>query len=185
MSYGFKMSEAAIAQSIQESKLIIPRDKLGDFVGLLQLLGLWAICALTLHNSNSDWSIRVIPAFVVTGLLFIYGIYCLSKERDLTRLKTNLTAAENRKLLVSAYRILGWHIVQNEKSLVRASLPRKWYGFVSQNATALIQDEVISLNVIHEAAARGRSPFAYGMNDKKLSALISTINNLLIKEERE
>ena len=184
MSYGFKLSKEAIAQSIREGKLIIPRDKLGDIVGLLQFLSLWAICAFTLRNPSSDWNTRVIPAFIATGMLFFYAIYCLSRERDLTKVTTNLSASANRKLLVSACEKLGWRIIQNENNLVRAALPRKWYGFVGQTATAFMQDEIIFLNVIHEAAARGRSPFAYGINDKKLHILINTINGLLLGKSK-
>ncbi|WP_227608036.1 hypothetical protein [Hymenobacter translucens] len=120
-----------------------------------------------------------IPLFVATGALFCYAVYCLVHERDLATVDTDLSAAENRQLIVFTFQKLGWGITQNTQYVVRADVPHKWYGFVGQTATALIQEKAVHLNILHHSASKGRSPFSYGFNGKKLTQLIRTISEIM------
>ncbi len=168
------MSREQVSKSIVNKRLSIPRDWFGDSFGPLSLLIFCGISAVTVFIPASDFSQKfALWLFIAFGILFFYSVYCLARERDLALVTTALSTGENRQLVVSIFQKLGWNIMQNNQRVVRATTD----SLMSQTATILIQENAIYLNVLHLGASRGRLPFSFGSNARKLRLLIKAIEN--------
>ena len=177
MSYWLNnMTREQVADSHRQNRLVIPRDWFGDAFGILSLLipcGLSTVGAL-IPTTRFDRPIGVCFSLIFGGL-FIYALYCLSTERNLMTIETKLSLDENRQLIVTTFKELGWRISQNNKYVVRAVTD----NLVSQTATVLIGANAVFINVLHTGASRGRFPFSFGRNSKKSQQLSDSINKLL------
>ena len=177
MSYWLNsMSREQVAESLRQHRLAIPRDWSGDAFGLISLLIPFVFSAIIAFAPTTQFDQPVgVCFFLIFGGLFIYALYCLSREQNLTALETGLSADENRQLIATSFKELGWRISQNNKHVVRAVTD----SLVSQTATVLIMANAVFINVLHTGASRGRFPFSFGRNSKKSQQLSDSINKLL------
>lgn len=150
------LSRAEATASIRRRRLMVKRDWLGDFVGLQHWFVLCVVGTMLAYDNAYDIRRASVPILLVSGPFLLYGLYCLRHERDLTKVETGLNAAANRSLMKLSFDKLGWPVVQNTQQLVVANIPHKWYGFVGQTATALIQDDFVYLNCTTAVLGAGR-----------------------------
>jgi hypothetical protein len=170
------MSRAAV----EKGRLLRKRDWLGDAAGLIQVTALSMVCCLGVAASfqESTRSANLIPLLCLLAAgMPLYAIYCLSQENNLTMVETNLTASENHQLVIFALSALDWDVRTNSRSEVTAGARNKWWRGAGQTATTLIVDDKIYLNVSHGSTYKGRLPFYFGSNRRKLNRLIATIES--------
>jgi len=162
--------------SIEKGRLLRKRDLVGDLLGLYLVSGFWV--ALVFPTLQKDVVVgSKIGWLCVAVSLPAYAIYCLQQEDALTLVETKLNLRENRNLIVSAFHELGWDVRTNTKYVVTAGANNKWWT-IGQTATALLDDQAVYLNVIHGGTSKGRLPFYFGSNQRKLNRLIATIQAL-------
>ncbi|WP_141106390.1 hypothetical protein [Hymenobacter gelipurpurascens] len=136
-----------------------------------------AFVILILFEVNG-WALNKAGRLGVIISLLGYGVYFLSKENDLIPVATNLDIHDNRKLVITAFRTLGWDVLMNTKYVVTAGPNnKKWWRGAGQTVTALIAVDVVYLNVIHGGSRRGRSAFYYGSNQRKLKRALAAIKS--------
>ncbi|HEX8424743.1 MAG TPA: hypothetical protein VF639_00450 [Hymenobacter sp.] len=169
------MSYEEVTESIRQGKLVIARDWLDDFTSIFPLFCLITLSIMMLLDAPPDSRQIAVSLVLFSGGLFLYGLYCLIQERNLTTVETYLSATENRQLVTHVFESSGWKIIHNNSQLVVATIPHKWYGFVGQTARAIIQNDSVLLNVMHHSSNRGRSAFSFGLNSRELSLLIDML----------
>ena len=84
--------------------------------------------------------------------------------------------------MISAFRELGWSIRTNTINVITAEVSGKWYG-ARQTAYALIDHDKVYLNIIHYGTVKGRLPFNFGLNQRKLDQVIAAFRGLQIQPE--
>ena len=153
------------------------RDWVGDVLGLVMVTGLWATLPSMAIQKDAVGS--KIGWLCIAVSLPAYAIYCLQQENVLTLIETKLSSRENRKLIVSAFGELGWDVHTNTKYVITAGANnKKWWRGAGQTATALLNDQAVYLNIIHGGTSKGRLPFYFGSNQRKLNRLVATMRTL-------
>ena len=173
------MHREAWLACIRKGKLSRKRDWLADMQGLLIVAGLWPAFTHLLFEKNG-WLDSSLIWLCLAVSLPAYAIYCLSRENDLTAVTTNSDLRGNRKLVVAAFRALGWQVHTNTKYVVTAGANNeRWWRGAGQTATAILADNQVYLHVTHGGnARRGRLPFYFGSNRRKLKRAIATIQKI-------
>lgn len=171
-----RMNKVEWASAIDKGRLLRKRDWFGDALGLVHVAGLWVIMSFLLFW-DADMLGRKLAWLGFASTLPLYAIHCLRRENDLTLVVTDLPAAENRKLVLFAFKTLGWEIHSNTKDFIISGANNKWWSNHGQTATALIADDKVYLNVIHGGTSRGRLPFYFGSNRRKLQRAIAAIKS--------
>ena len=162
--------------AIVKGRLQQKRDWLGDLLGLWIVTGIWATIPFSAFLSSNTLFHKAAWLCIALSLPG-YAIYCLIGEKNLTPIATNLSATENRKLVVFAFKALNWRINTNNKLAVIGGANNKWWRGAGQTATVLIADGKVLLNIIHGGTSTGRLPFYFGSNRRKLKRLIATIES--------
>lgn len=171
------MSPSKWRATISKGQLQQQRDWLGDLLGLCLITGIWAIMPFLGFLGAATLSSKIVWLCIALSLPS-YAIYCLSKENDLTPVETSLSSKDNRKLVVAAFRTLGWDVHTNTKYIVTAGANNKWWRGAGQTATAILADNRVYLNIIHGGTVKGRMPFYFGSNRRKLKRAIATIQQI-------
>ncbi|TGE18662.1 hypothetical protein [Hymenobacter elongatus] len=174
------MKKEVWAQSIRGNRLLRKRDWFGDVLGVCQVTSLHLVfCILFAAQFQEDGrSSNGIPMLCLALVSVpLCAIYCLSRENDLTLVGTGLSAVENRNLVLFAFKTLGWEVRSNTPFAVIAGANNKWWSNHGQTATALITDNKVYLNLIHGGTSKGRLPFYFGSNQRKLNRAIAAIES--------
>ena len=140
----------------------------------LVTLGISALVFLTAENTQS----RNHTLLPLLGSVF-FAYYMLPNwvsERRLTIVETNKSISQNHQLLLATLSEQGWRIGPANKFSVIAFRGGKWIG-ISVQVTALIKDRLIYLNLMNNTTIRGRFPFSFGKNARKMRQLITAITN--------
>ncbi|TGE23853.1 hypothetical protein E5K00_01155 [Hymenobacter aquaticus] len=173
------------AAAIATGRLRHKRDWPGNVVGLLTVSVGWIAWLFLLFQRNGEIGNRLGLFCLAAGSLPLYAVYCLRQENRLTPIESKAGADANRKLVVAAFQALGWTTYVDTATVVTAGATNKsWIG-AGQTATALLDQNMIYLNVIHGSAQKGRLPFYFGSNQRKLKQLLTTIQTLQVSPEHQ
>lgn len=71
-------------------------------------------------------------------------------------------------MIVKTFQELSWEVDVNADYIVTAHIKNP-YGFIGQYITALIENSSIYLNVKQRGTFKGRIPFFFGYNQKRLN----------------
>ncbi|WP_460575256.1 hypothetical protein [Hymenobacter coalescens] len=157
--------------------LVRKRDWVADISGLVMVSAGWATWTFLLFQPTSLTNKGILWVLVALSVP-LYAGYCLRHENDLTVLQTGLAAAENREIAESVMQKLGWEIFSHSPyTIVAGASNNPWWG-AGQTATVLVADDRMYANVVHGATIKGRLPFYFGSNQRKLKRLVASMQAL-------
>jgi len=162
------MKKEEVIKSIQSGKLQRRRNWFEDIMGLYPFLFFWGVSIILLVAPDSDRNPLKVLFFYVSGVGFCWGIYSLTQENYLTKVETDLEATLNYQMVVKTFQDLSWEVDLNADYMVTAHIKNP-YGFIGQYITALIENNNIYLNVKQKGTFKGRIPFFFGYNQKRLN----------------
>ncbi|WP_460619032.1 hypothetical protein [Hymenobacter ruber] len=168
------MTKQEVNVAIRLGKLPAMPGWYGGFLVLFYCLCFCAIGTVFIFD-------RPLNPYAPAGLLLwsglsFYTLYCLLTERNLTPLKTNLSAGDNHQLIIHVFNVLGWQVSSITQLSIIAKKGSNWFG-IPVHATVLVEESVVYLNLMNGGGnIKGRLPFSFGRNEQKLRLLIDKIN---------
>ncbi|MDJ1497208.1 hypothetical protein QNI19_29995 [Cytophagaceae bacterium DM2B3-1] len=174
------MKKDQIDRDIQAGKLSSKEFQLDTFRAVIVLSWLFVFTAAAVVIVIWDWIhtkqhvTGIIIVAILAGLFFMAQLLSFFREDRLMSIETGLDSEQNRQLIRQCIHKLGWKLT-HENTYVLVACTSVWSRLLEQQIVVLLEDQYIHVNVKHIGTSRGRFPYLFGLNQRRINQLMKNI----------